>query len=71
MITERNACTGKIRYFDKSGARKARRHMMARGKVKGKLSAYICEFCGFYHLGHMPKAVRTGELDKGEWRRVG
>lgn len=71
MITEKNACQGKIRYLDKGAARKARRKMMGAGKVHGKLSAYVCDFCGFYHLGHMPQSVRNGRFDKSDWRRVG
>jgi rubrerythrin len=65
VISESSACAGKVRYLTRNDARGARKRMR---NVKGKLNAYVCAYCGFYHLGHMPKAVRNGVLAKSDWR---
>lgn len=69
MNSAAKACDGKIRYLDKAAARQARKHMIGAGKVNGKLNAYVCDYCGFFHLGHMPQVVRNGQVDKDQWRR--
>lgn len=30
------------------------------------MSAYRCPACDWWHIGHMPNAVRTGDLDRAE-----
>lgn len=61
-------CEGKRRYTTRKYARRARN---ATPSV-GHLSIYRCEFCDFYHLGHMPDDVRRGDTDKDLWlRRTG
>jgi hypothetical protein len=36
--------------------------------VRGhELNVYRCDSCTGYHVGHMPREVRRGELDKDVW----
>lgn len=62
--TYEKACKNKVRYDSRSEAKKARR----RTPSSGHLTIYPCPFCDFFHLGHLPIAVRRGELDKQDWR---
>lgn len=34
----------------------------------GPLSIYRCVECDFLHLGHLPAAVRAGEVDRDTYR---
>lgn len=64
MTTFEQSCDGKMRLGSRREARRAR----ARTKHQGALTIYPCQFCGFFHLGHMPASVRNGSLDKKQWR---
>lgn len=70
MIREESACGQKVKYDTKADARRVRKRMFGRGHVDGKLNAYRCQFCGWWHLGHMPQAVRNGQLNKASWKRT-
>lgn len=35
------------------------------------MSAYRCEGCDWFHIGHMPQIVKAGDLDRGELRPKG
>lgn len=61
----RGSCpTGKVQFASRKSARRYRRKMGS-----GPVSAYRCD-CGWFHLGHLPARVRTGEVDKAEWLRA-
>lgn len=49
------SCTGKTRFDSASLAHQVAKRAVAskrhRGKLKGGLRAYHCEFCGGYHIG--------------------
>lgn len=48
------ACTGKARYLSRSDAkRQLRRSQYGRG-----MSAYPCQFCIFFHIGHRDVGTR-------------
>lgn len=56
--------TGKWGFPAKSGAKtlvKALRHQGDQG-----VRTYRCPDCGWWHAGHMPVVVRTGEMGAGE-----
>lgn len=56
------ACaSGKLQYANRKQAKIARGHIGDHG-----LRIYRCE-CGWLHLGHMPRAVRNGTIDKAAW----
>ncbi len=57
----RCATTGKRGYTSRRDARKARGGTPSEGSP---LTIYRCESCARYHLGHMPRAVRRGEIEK-------
>jgi len=55
--------SGKRIYGSRKLARRARMQL-----VRGhELNVYSCEHCAGYHIGHMPREVRNGELDKDVW----
>ena len=57
-------CTdcGKRSYLSKHAARQARKTLPDR---RG-LSVYECGNSGFWHVGHLPFAVRRGDVTRGE-----
>ena len=56
----RNEC-GKVAYLARASAKWAgKRHVE-------KMRPYACSTCGLWHLGHLPRAVRRGELTADEW----
>lgn len=63
MNAEECTC-GKIRYLTKGAAKRQARRM--KGRI-GRLNAYRCP-AGFWHLGHLPKAVIRGEISRAEIR---
>ena len=67
-VDEERSCTGKRRYSDRKRAKSARGRTRQHDSSKGRLNVYRCDFCGFFHLGHLPPEVRNGEVDKREWR---
>lgn len=61
-----NGCpTGKRAYATKAAAKDARRWFQRRGG--DLLSAYRCEHCSCFHLGHIPDAVRRGDISRGDY----
>lgn len=56
--------TGKIAFTSRREA-KARRRKIPGGT---KLNIYRCPACDYLHLGHMPQAVRNGQLTKPDWK---
>jgi hypothetical protein len=55
--------TGKVQFASRKQARRGARFRSVR------LSAYDCDQCAFWHLGHLPTRVRNGEIDKDAWIR--
>lgn len=52
----RKACTGKIKYTDKTQA-----HAVAwvhSKQQRTRVGVYMCKFCHTYHVGHPPRGVR-------------
>lgn len=68
MRSQERSCEKKVRYLDRTTAKKARTQLRSSGKSDGRVQAYICDYCGFFHLGHIPQGVRSGRVDKAEWR---
>lgn len=52
----RKACGSKVKHATHEAAQIAA-HKSAK-KFKQRLSAYKCQYCGCYHVGHTPKAVK-------------
>lgn len=71
MSYESRSCKGKRRYDSRRDAKRARARIKASGadtKV-GHLQPYgPCDFCGYWHLGHLPPLIARGEVDKDEWK---
>lgn len=59
--------SGKRAYFTRKGARVLVRVLKAEGD-KG-VRAYHCPQCDHFHAGHMPDAVRQGEITANECYR--
>lgn len=60
---------GKVRFDSRSGAKSAIRRMRGRGQAAAKhgaghLNAYPCG--EFWHIGHLPAPVLTGDLARDE-----
>ncbi|MDR1162721.1 MAG: hypothetical protein LBM17_02640, partial [Candidatus Accumulibacter sp.] len=53
----RNVCGRKIRHATEAAARAAIRSLRRAG-VLAALTPYRCPFCGQFHVGHPPRAVR-------------
>ena len=60
----RKACSGKIAYKTLADAMGARNSMIKRFGLRKVISAYKCEYCGMYHIGHTPYNVRQSIRDK-------
>lgn len=52
----RKACTGKVRYSTASAANAAA--YSRRLKTSQLILGYSCQFCGGFHIGHLPKRMR-------------
>ena len=66
------ACRGKIRYQTRADAKKARRRIYS-ARLPGRdgpLSAYLCDVCDYFHLGHLPQVVRRGEVSRDDYTGV-
>jgi hypothetical protein len=58
----RGSCpTGKVQFASRKQARRGAKYRSI------SLSAYRCEDCDWWHLGHLPQRVRNGEVDKAAW----
>lgn len=71
MRDRERSCGKKVRYDTRAKAKRARKQMRSDGRALGKIQAYFCLHCGFFHLGHLPQSVRSGRQDKAEWRDAG
>ena len=61
------ACpSGKRGYITKAEAKVIARRLRKQGDGS-LMNAYRCEACGLIHLGHLPLAVRTGEVGRREY----
>ena len=50
--------TGKRVFLSRSDAKNAARRAMSNGE--GRMRPYACD-CGYWHIGHLPKAVKAGD----------
>lgn len=57
---------GKRGYQTRADAKKALRHHRKRGFSRG-VRPYECPACGFWHLGHVPYAVKVGFVDEATY----
>lgn len=51
--TKGRACKGKVRHTTRPKALAHLRRLLSKGGVR--LAVYACDFCGGYHVGHLPK----------------
>jgi len=65
MRTYEKTCATKTRYPSRRFARKGRRFASGMGQIH--LHIYRCPYCDWFHLGHLPKAITSGLLDKTLW----
>lgn len=64
MGNQRNQCQGKRRHpTQKAAERDAEEYFIARDE---RMSAYRCEYCGYFHIGH----VRTGRRWIADWDAI-
>lgn len=52
--------TGKVGFVSRADARrvvKRERHVL------GRMRAYLCDGCGWWHVGHLPRAVVRGSRE--------
>lgn len=54
----RKMCRGKVRHETEGGAFAHMMVIIKAGKANGSLNMYRCSFCGGWHVGHTPAAVR-------------
>lgn len=54
----RKQCRGKLRFGTEEEARASIVELTRRKGWQGHLSPYRCSFCGGFHFGHTPAAVR-------------
>ena len=52
----RKACDGKIKHATMQDAMLAAK--LSSKKFNGRISAYKCQYCGSFHVGHTPKAIK-------------
>lgn len=50
----------------KEARREARRRIVPNG---GRMRAYRCDWCPYWHVGHLPRLVRIGQLTASEFYR--
>lgn len=36
----------------------------------GRMRAYQCDYCGYWHVGHLPELVVAGQLTYAEYKRL-
>lgn len=57
-------CDGKVRYESKAKAKRANRINSTKfGDRHGRMAAYRCPHCGWFHLGHMNPTIRDRQRD--------
>lgn len=65
--TEKGCPTGKRSYDSRNAAKRAKSR---NARMLGdRLSEYWCDQCDSWHLGHLPAAVRRGEISRSELDR--
>lgn len=52
------SCAGKIRHDSEAKAWRHINGIMRRRGADGKMNAYRCKYCGFWHIGHARKGRR-------------
>lgn len=52
VYSPESQCKGKLRYSDKGDAKRASKRVE---RAIGRVHAYRCSHCGWWHLGHKPK----------------
>lgn len=62
-------CTDERHKVGYRSRRDARKMVRKNSNLRG-LNAYLCEVCKFWHLGHLPRQVKAGELDRAELKRI-
>lgn len=66
-----NSCSSGKRVFDtKSEARQVARLLRKEGD-NALMTPYVCPECEGIHIGHLPKAVRRGEITRDEYYERG
>lgn len=58
--------SGKRGFPERRGAKEAARHV-AKTAGGDKPRAYLCDDCGYWHMGHLPDAVMRGEISAAGW----
>lgn len=68
-LPRKRSCTNKVRFTTRKDARSAKRQMQGRGYGReGHITPYECDYCGFWHLGHLSPSVFRGVISKDAWR---
>ena len=60
----RKMCDGKVRYASQKEAFTAAKQSNKRDGSNW-IVPYRCTFCGYWHIGHAPKAVRRSMKSRG------
>jgi len=61
-----NSCSSGKRAWQTRRDAKTAASMAGRNGMPG-MSAYCCAECDLFHIGHLPAAVRTGEVGRNEY----
>lgn len=71
MTTRKASCTGKVRYASRKAAKTALRRLRGQGGARDDhVHAYRCDWCDFWHLGHLSPLVFRGVISKDAWRNA-
>ena len=54
-MTRESECGNKVRYQDRAAAKRAIRRLQGRD---GRLRAYPCSWCPWFHIGHPDEGAR-------------
>lgn len=57
--------TGKVQYATRKQARRSAKKLAAE-----KLNVFLCPTCHWFHVGHLPQRVRSGEISKDAWLKT-
>lgn len=66
-----NCGTGKKAYVTRAEARQVAVRIQKQDGGE-RMSAYKCNVdggCGYFHIGHLPRAVKRGEITRDEYRK--
>jgi hypothetical protein len=65
FTTKRRSCGDKTAFWSHSEAVSTIRYLVReKGVLPGRLNAYECEYCGWFHIGHK-RVIRRGV--KSSW----